>query len=284
MIKAIVVMFLGIVGLIVAAATCQTTGDPWTLSAQAEATQDMAQARVQATGQALESMTLAQQGTSQAAEINQQGTSQAAALESWQSQATSTAAGQATSQALVIQATSQALAVTATSQAMGLQATQAAYLDSRAQAALDLERARQTNQIRAWAGYAILVLAVAAIVALTWVVMDRATRVKHIRPDEKGALGVLVVGDRVIDPGLLVASVADMTQPNQPYITGQEALYIKSNQQKIQALQALPAGDLPARTPDLPASPVIVEVLEPDHESPILAEVETKLLASQAGS
>lgn len=283
MAKPLIILFTLGVMIITLGATCSQSADPWAQSANAQATKVMADTYKVATQQAGDREVARLQSTQQAKAIEQQATQQAATAQAQALQATATAGPQQTSQALVVQATTQALQATTTANQLAAQATAAAYDYEQAERALALERAALTNQVRAAWGYFLGIILVVLALVMALVILRRLTRVQYIQPDPQGRLGVLVVnGNQVIDPGLMLGPVVDNQQAYPAQVPLDSLLAVKTNQQKLHAVQALAAGGSEGRglaSGVTPSLPMAVQVIEPGQIDPaIVDEVETKLL------
>lgn len=282
---AILLVILLLLGSFVLLAGQASPGtDPAIKAAQAQATANIAQAQKQATQQAGDRQVAIIAATQQAEqaqnEAQQAEQARQATQQAWAVVSTATAGPAQTLAALEAQATSQAIAGQATSLAQSLRATQGALDYATEQQALALERERLTNQIRALGGYGLGAILLGVFIFLALVIIRRLTRIQHIAPDEKGRLGVIVVnGERIIDPALLPSAVLDPSRPQQ--IDPDQALAIKTNAQKLQAIQALagtteqPKALGAAMAPTLP---MVVDTREPEQIEPLIDEVEGKLL------
>lgn len=259
--------------------------DIYSQGAQAQATLAWAQAQERATREAKESRALAAtveagrataaaQAAQAQATAQVEATSQALAVAAFQAESTATAQARITESALNHLATAQAIAYNATAQAGSLAATQAALSFEIQERALEIERARMSNTIRAVFGYA----ATAAILGVFLVLAYMRLRVVHLKRGPRGEAGVIIMGNRLLLPELAPEPVINIYQP--PIVDSAMAATIKANSQKIEAVRAVPdpGPNVAGMAANIGPLSGLVEVIDASQVRPILDEVREKVL------
>ena len=130
-------------------------------------------------------------------------------------QSTATAAATGTARAMALAATVQSMQITATAQAAQVSAYATAMAGQAESVRLAVERERRTNQLKAFAPWALLLLTALVV----GVVMLRRSRIMLIDRDARGDARLLLIGGRyVYDPDRNPAPVVDLggTHPSLP--------------------------------------------------------------------
>lgn len=274
----LIIALVALAGCLSEPAQLQQGSDPRLAGANAQATQQMASAQLQATQAA--AAELAHQATQQAAratEASGYATQVAEATQmAWEVQVTRQAV--ATRAALEYEGTAQAMAIQGTQAAGSMQATSTAQAYQTQRLQLALERESTVNTVRAVFWY--LVATITLFVFAYWAIQRSSFH--QIRRKANGESDYVIMGGQLISPELAPGPITrlDGTQA----MSYEAAERIKRQQQLIEALRAIASSGtqsqnlLQALGWELPAGEPNVEVIDPRSLGPILDEVEQKLL------
>lgn len=250
--------------------------DLYSIAADAKATEYTAGNIIRATGEAIRAMEIEKgaeivQLTAQAQEAQSTGVAQMVSAQS-----TATAAFEATQSAVIFRATESAFSFQQTQIAADLQATQVARLYADQERALQLERQRQTNSVKAFFGYVLILGIVGTLVFFAFQLIKLRTI-----PKDRYA----VYNGRVIDGALLPRSIVEINEAAPP-VTQEEAAKIKERAQIVEGLRSMPQsagiGTYPAGKGDQALQSLLlsprVEVIEPKAIQPWVEEIENLIL------